>query len=73
MLRRLSDPYDVYQLDATAFPGNSGSPVYRPESGEVIGLVNKVFVQESKEAALERPSGITYAIPVDYIKRLLRR
>jgi len=72
MIRQLRDPYDVYQLDATAYPGNSGSPLYVPESGEVVGVINKVFVKESKEAVLEKPSGITYAIPVRYVKELLR-
>jgi len=24
LLSRLKDPYDVFQLDATAYPGNSG-------------------------------------------------
>ncbi len=73
-LRRLKDqPYEVLQLDATAYPGNSGSPLYEPETGRVIGVINKVFVQESKEALLEKPSGITYAIPVQYVQALLER
>jgi len=72
MIRQLRDPYDVFQLDATAYPGNSGSPLYSPETGEVVGVINKVFVKESKEAVLEKPSGITYAIPVQYVTQLLR-
>ena len=28
VLVRLTAPYDVFQLDATAYPGNSGSPLY---------------------------------------------
>ncbi len=70
-LRRMRDPFDVFQLDAIAYPGNSGSPVYHLDSGQVIGVVNSVFVQESKESALERPSGITYAIPVTWVRKLL--
>jgi S1-C subfamily serine protease len=73
MIKQLRDPYDVFQLDATAYPGNSGSPLYVPETGEVVGVINKVFVKESKEAVLEKPSGITYAIPVRYVKELLRQ
>ena len=73
MIKQLRDPYDVYQLDATAYPGNSGSPLYVPETGEVVGVINKVFVKESKEAVLEKPSGITYAIPVRYVEALLRQ
>ena len=72
MIKQLRDPYDVFQLDATAYPGNSGSPLYVPATGEVIGVINKVFVKESREAVLEKPSGITYAIPVRHVKQLLR-
>ena len=71
MLKRLQTPYDVFQLDATAYPGNSGSPLYDIGSGKVIGIINKVFVQGSKENAVSNPSGITYAIPAEHIKTLL--
>ncbi len=72
LLRRLQSPYNVFQLDATAYPGNSGSPLYDPDTGEVIGVINKVFVQESKENVLSKPSGISYAIPVNHIQNLLK-
>ncbi|WP_083761443.1 S1 family peptidase [Nitrosococcus halophilus] len=65
--------FKVFQLDATAYPGNSGSPVYDPDTGQVLGVVNMVFVKGSKENVLKNPSGITYAIPVDYVKALLER
>ena len=71
-IRRLRNPYDVFQLDATAYPGNSGSPLYHPETAAVIGVINKVFVKEGRENVLAKPSGITYAIPVQYVKRLLQ-
>ncbi len=71
LMKRLREPYDVFQLDATAYPGNSGSPVYDAETGKVIGVINKVFIKESKEAILSNPSGITYAIPIRYVKKLL--
>ena len=70
-LQRMKDPFDVYQLDATAYPGNSGSPVYRMDSGIVIGVINSVFIKETKESLLEKPSGISYAIPVKYVLELL--
>ncbi|MFT6735736.1 MAG: serine protease Do, partial [Polaribacter sp.] len=34
---------------------------------------NKVFVKESKETVLEKPSGISYAIPVKYLMELAKR
>ena len=73
-IRRLSGgQFPVFQLDATAYPGNSGSPLYDPATGEVIGIVNKVFVQGTKEAALTQPSGITYAVPASHLRNLLQR
>ena len=72
LIRRLAtDPFRVYQLDATAYPGNSGSPLYDPDSGEVLGVLNMVFVKSTKENVLADPSGISYAIPVEYLQRLL--
>lgn len=71
MIKALRDPYDVFQLDATAYPGNSGSPVYRAQDGVVIGVINKVFVKSTKENVLKDPSGITYAIPIRYGRALI--
>lgn len=73
MLKRLRDPYNVFQLDATAYPGNSGSPLYDVTTGDVVGIINKVFVKESKETVLSNPSGITYAIPINHLKSLLKK
>ena len=69
--RRMRNPFDAFQLDATAYPGNSGSPVYEADTGVVVGVLNSVFVKESKESVLEKPSGISYAIPINHIKPLL--
>jgi serine protease Do len=69
-IRRLRDPLTVYQLDATAYPGNSGSPLFDVNTGRVIGIINSVFVKGTKESAIEKPSGITYAIPVKYLHAL---
>jgi S1-C subfamily serine protease len=72
MVSRIRDSvYRVFQLDAIAYPGNSGSPVYDPEDGTVYGIINSVFVQGTREAAISRPSGITYAIPGQYIRDML--
>ena len=72
-VNRLRKTFDVFQLDATAYPGNSGSPLYHPDSGEVIGVLNMVFVKQTKENVLSDPSGIAYAIPINYVIDLLKR
>jgi serine protease Do len=72
-IKNLRKPFEVYQLDATAYPGNSGSPVFDSTTGDVIGIVNMVFVKGAKEKAITDPSGISYAIPAQYIKKLLER
>lgn len=71
LIKQLRTPFDVFQLDATAYPGNSGSPLYDPESGVVIGVINMVLVKGKKESVLSEPSGITYAIPIEYAHVLI--
>lgn len=67
MIKLLRDPIAIYQLDATAYPGNSGSPLYDVSTGDVVGIINMVYIKRSKEAVLSDPSGISYAIPVHYL------
>lgn len=64
--------YNVFQLDGTAYPGNSGSPLYDPDSGIVYGVVNMVFIKGLKETAISQPSGIAYAIQSNHIRELLK-
>jgi S1-C subfamily serine protease len=71
VLRKLAKPFDIFQLDATAYPGSSGSPLYEPDTARVVGVINSVFIKKSKEMAISDPSGITYAIPVRYVRALL--
>ncbi len=66
-----ADRFSIFQLDATAYPGNSGSPMYDVETGDVIAIVNSGFVKAGKESALSQPSGISYAIPSTWLARLL--
>lgn len=65
--------FDIYQLDGTAYPGNSGSPVYDPDTGTVQAVINMVFVKGLKETAITNPSGITYAVPVHHVHALLQQ
>lgn len=65
--------FDIFQLDGTAYPGNSGGPLLDPDTGEVLGLVNMVLVKNSRESVLSQPSGISYAIPVRFLRELMAR
>lgn len=71
-LRQLrTGSFDILQLDATAYPGNSGGPVLDQETGEVVGIINMVLTKAGKESALTQPSGISYAIPAVQISAVL--
>jgi S1-C subfamily serine protease len=72
VLSKLAKPFDIFQLDATAYPGNSGSPLFRIDNGAVVGVINSVFVRKTKEMAISDPSGISYAIPVSHVRKLLK-
>lgn len=63
--------FAIFQLDATAYPGNSGGPLFDPNTGEVLGVVNMVLIKGTRESALSQPSGISYAIPIRHVKDLL--
>ena len=65
--------FDIYQLDATAYPGNSGGPVVHAQTGQVMGVVNMVLIRGTRETALSNPTGITYAIPVRHVHELLKQ
>ncbi|WP_119352608.1 S1 family peptidase [Azohydromonas sediminis] len=73
-VRRLSEgPFEIYQLDAVAYPGNSGGPVFNADTGEVVGVISMVMVKGTRESALSSPTGLTYAIPVQFVRELLER
>nr|WP_184300709.1 serine protease [Roseateles oligotrophus] len=63
--------FNILQLDATAYPGNSGGPVFDVVSGKVVGVINMVLTKGSRESALTSPSGISYAIPIEFVRRLI--
>lgn len=65
--------FNIFQLDATAYPGNSGGPLFDPETGDVLGVLNMVLIKGTRESALSQPSGISYAIPGVHVRDLLDR
>ncbi len=64
--------FELLQLDAIAYPGNSGGPLFDVASGRVIGVVNMGLVKGNRESALSSPTGITYAVPVQHLLALMR-
>lgn len=70
-LRQLRQPFMVYQLDATAYPGNSGSPLFDAKTAKVIGIINQVYVKSTREAVLRDPSAISFAIPISLLLPML--
>jgi len=63
--------FALFQLDATAYAGHSGSPLYAAETGEVIGLIS-MSVKGSKDAAVGQATGISFAVPIRYLEDLIR-
>lgn len=63
--------FRVFQLDGTAMPGNSGSPMIDPVTRRVVGVVNSAIVTRTREAPNGAPVGIAFAIPADHLLRLL--
>jgi S1-C subfamily serine protease len=47
--------------------------MFDAETGEVLGVINMVFVKGTKESALTNPSGISYAIPSRFVQQLMQR
>jgi S1-C subfamily serine protease len=73
-IRSLRDgAFDIFQLDATAYPGNSGGPLFDVETGDVLGVINMGLIKGNRESALTNPSGISYAIPANFVTQMLQR
>jgi S1-C subfamily serine protease len=54
--------HDALEVDAPIIPGESGGPIFDPESGVVLGLAESRFDDER---------AIGFAIPIDDAKRFL--
>ena len=65
-------PFVLFQLDTTAYPGHSGSPLFDVEAGEVIGIVNMGMLKGMKDTAVGQPSGISFAVPAHHLQALIR-
>lgn len=78
--------YYHFQLDAMTNPGNSGSPIFIPETGEVVGMVlsyispiadlakDTLTTKSGREVALRDlapPTGIGIGISINVAKDLL--
>ncbi|GAB1388591.1 MAG: hypothetical protein AMXMBFR78_03560 [Rubrivivax sp.] len=63
--------FELLQLDATAYPGNSGGPLFDAQTQQLVGIVNMVLLKGNRESALSQPTGITYAVPVRWLRALL--
>ena len=71
VIAALRRPYNILQLDVTAYPGHSGAPVFEAPTGKVIGIVSSGHIRKTKEKVLS--SGFTYAIPISLARELLVR
>ncbi len=69
----IKKPYNLYQLDMVAFPGNSGSPLFDARTGVVIGVINMTLAKKTREHLFDKPSGIAYAVPMQWLHELIRR
>ena len=54
------------QIDAPINPGNSGAPLYRLDSGVVVGVVQSKLAYEYVQ-----DTGVGFAIPINAVRRLL--
>jgi S1-C subfamily serine protease len=68
---------DLYLIDVTVNPGDSGAPVYRARDGAVIGICLSFRVAHAGVDALDTdltyPSGLGVVTPAKYVARLLEQ
>ena len=71
VIAALREPYNIFQLDVTAYPGHSGAPLFDATTARVIGVVSSAHIRKTKEKVIS--SGFTYAIPIAVARKLLER
>jgi S1-C subfamily serine protease len=62
--RKTEDDAMLYQIDANAYPGSSGGPLFRQSDGRVVGILKGGFKEE-------RAPGINFAVSVQELFRRL--
>lgn len=71
----LTVPEDVYLVDATVNPGNSGGPVYRRDTGAVVGVCLAQRLHRTADGSAGQPvtypSGLAVVAPGRYALDLL--
>ncbi|MBN7797474.1 S1 family peptidase [Parahaliea mediterranea] len=72
-LRAIRDGFSVYQLDALALPGHSGSPVFLTSKPAVVAvLMGSLKVGLPDVAGESINLGVGYAVPVKHLRALLQ-
>lgn len=71
----LAELDDLYLVDATINPGDSGAPVYRTSDGALVGICLSFRVAQADVDALGRtltyPSGLGVVVPAKYVADLI--
>ena len=72
--RALATKYNIFHLDATVYPGQSGGPLFDPETGKVLGIMSCGLFAEGNNGSKTKfivPTGISYAIPIEHVDQLI--
>jgi 2-alkenal reductase len=61
---------DIIQTDAAINPGNSGGPLFNL-NGEVIGINQSIFTNNTTVQGQPTNSGVGFSIPINLVKRIV--
>jgi hypothetical protein len=70
---RTMPPTGYSSLMARPIPATAAARSTPRLDGTVYRIINSVFIQGTRESAIGRPSGITYAIPSRHVREMLQR